>query len=668
MKKFLTLFFALSCATSLFAQPPIEEYPYDFPLSFEAPSLGNEICSENPPGTFFDWRQPNYSFHTDELGQFTWPSPFNANTNNIACNNNVFNFCDPMEKDYHPEDGWVYFYHSFGSNQFPVENPVLVLYNKHSGILRVFILVTKIYDQNNHAFIELTFRDGSNQSALLEPYIKNNSTNTDSTRAIGALDNFDTAVKRPAIYNDFVNIQKYWLHADFATMYDPCACLFDSSIGIYLRLEKEEDLNFTIDGNLQQQLKPANSTGKKPIGTYFEKAGKGLKNIADIHKKDSLVSYFPKGMQYLPKIGAVLGVVDILIGLFKPSKPEKPTPIVFDLDATGNGSVNWSGHYKEVLLSNPGSNQINTSPGVIPAYNNILGVFNLLETPTVNVELYEYIDMINSPNTPYHAFTMNTPDKIKYVVNPRAKISTQDYEIRASYVVKVQDPVTNNVFNFKTPSYPIQCMPDNIITVPYQMDLFDMLYLKIDFFGKTANLKQDVVFTATYKVNLVYTGYNHFTTNPQFPSSIIPICNTPLYPPESADAITALCNSSNYNDRANTSYAFNPGINRVDIDGMKLENGIKGEQQEAYDQNIGAEVFPNPAGNQVHIKLQATIYNATIEIFNNLGQSVKSLVVEELYEGQILPIEIDELHKGIYFIKINDQNNSASTTHKFLKH
>lgn len=72
-------------------------------------------------------------------------------------------------------------------------------------------------------------------------------------------------------------------------------------------------------------------------------------------------------------------------------------------------------------------------------------------------------------------------------------------------------------------------------------------------------------------------------------------------------------------------------------------------------------VTPNPVVNSLHINnIQDEISN--IMIYNQLGQNVKSI-----NSGFTIGIDVSELTEGIYFAKINFENQLATQTIKFVK-
>ena len=73
------------------------------------------------------------------------------------------------------------------------------------------------------------------------------------------------------------------------------------------------------------------------------------------------------------------------------------------------------------------------------------------------------------------------------------------------------------------------------------------------------------------------------------------------------------------------------------------------------EESIEISVYPNPNNGTFTIQLENTTENNSIEIYSVLGQSVftKANTKETI-------IDISNLEKGIYFIKINQQNTTIT--------
>ena len=73
--------------------------------------------------------------------------------------------------------------------------------------------------------------------------------------------------------------------------------------------------------------------------------------------------------------------------------------------------------------------------------------------------------------------------------------------------------------------------------------------------------------------------------------------------------------------------------------------------------NPGFEAFPNPASEQIRIRADKDWENATIELWNAIGDKVMEFEMNE--KGEEL-IELEGLPSGIYFIHIRDENRRGT--------
>jgi len=81
-----------------------------------------------------------------------------------------------------------------------------------------------------------------------------------------------------------------------------------------------------------------------------------------------------------------------------------------------------------------------------------------------------------------------------------------------------------------------------------------------------------------------------------------------------------------------------------------------------YSNNLEVLIYPNPANNIVSIKTQDIIVNAKIEVFSISGQLQ---LCDENKTGQLIEMNISNLSKGIYFIRMTDKNKTY--TGRFVK-
>jgi hypothetical protein len=70
------------------------------------------------------------------------------------------------------------------------------------------------------------------------------------------------------------------------------------------------------------------------------------------------------------------------------------------------------------------------------------------------------------------------------------------------------------------------------------------------------------------------------------------------------------------------------------------------------------KVYPNPVGNANELTVNLTSINAKVAIYNSLGQKM----MEKVANGNMAKFNVSSLHKGMYFIRLND-----GTTQKFIR-
>lgn len=291
--------------------------------------------------------------------------------------------------------------------------------------------------------MSLMFEGGNphNESALLSfanPVIK-------------PLDQFEknVIVRTP---NKYSNEYDYWLFADFPVSYDPCTCLFTSQLTFTVQLIQTTNASLTLKltgsstGTVKQIISA--SPGGVESGAFsnsalnwvngvvqsgnegykswtsFRDAGMGFLNFLTDKSSGEKTSFtsqlgdLQNFFKQIPYIGGVLGVFDFLTGGGKKSATQAgPTAmqvnLKHDITGTADGKLQLSTVRGYRTINTPGS-QIAGSGSGMPTYDNILGVFSLLETP--KIEYLEYGRAANqgtsceSPNPYFDPNCQSTPD------------------------------------------------------------------------------------------------------------------------------------------------------------------------------------------------------------------------------------------------------------------
>lgn len=204
----------------------------------------------------------------------------------------------PENRDYHPEDGWELLIQDLGLNMngsiSSISHPYIVLYNKFTGIVRVFYYLREPnFEQDYDAVtIKLSFKDETNN------FRYESSNFNHKTEVARPIDKHlkDQNEQMPNYLNAGL-AEEYdcigmWIHADFVMAYDPCVCNF-----AYKRMRIEvmatdiATIELTGDLTTKPITKDANGSAvdhTSPYKTGFKEvqgAGKEAKTYFENGKK-----------------------------------------------------------------------------------------------------------------------------------------------------------------------------------------------------------------------------------------------------------------------------------------------------------------------------------------------------------------------------------------------
>ncbi len=89
--------------------------------------------------------------------------------------------------------------------------------------------------------------------------------------------------------------------------------------------------------------------------------------------------------------------------------------------------------------------------------------------------------------------------------------------------------------------------------------------------------------------------------------------------------------------------------------------------QFAINNNIKIKIYPNPVEFNAKVSIVSDQnQNATINIINMAGQTVRKLGSQNLMSGEnTVNIQVGDLPKGVYLLQVNTQNNTGTT--RFIK-
>lgn len=454
----------------------------------------NNYTNPNDPNQVRKWNwmeEPYYTYYRLEDGS---PGIATLLINPFYDQNptlNTVDFVNQDYKDFQPADGWELLYKKFGSPQQGINYPYLVLYNRYSGKLRVFVNITNSAEFTfNNCEIALTFDESvaSIGGKLIQTAVLNN---------LGEHAFSPIEMQRKTThysYNqalDNGNQNGYqWMVADFNTLFDPCTCGLETKFYLRVRLKNHVKITGTIFGNYTTLLDSDNPSNQSDdLGGFWGNAQKylafgsgvingvtgvltstneqydnGQKLIKEAQKfvKNSDTSGVLTADQAINinnKLGEFLKPIPYIGSLFTLAS----TAISF-IRKTGNNFNNLTNAEKlEQGLSNTSiavpninltidaglsfeSNRILDGlkvPGSIgdynvvysnPVYDNTLGVFNLMEQPEfevtkVNIPAYQSLFFFGyGPTTFSYLKLKNTP---KILLNPSSglKIKSIEYAI-----------------------------------------------------------------------------------------------------------------------------------------------------------------------------------------------------------------------------------------------
>lgn len=366
----------------------------------------------------------------------------------------------PDLRDYQPDEGWELIHKEFDNLLIPgngIEHPMFVLYNKYRSVLRVFINISDREEDYNGVYMKLSFNNtiiGDMGNALYSY----------TSPVTQALDNLN-ANQDMRVFNQWTNVDNYWLYADFFVAYDPCTCNEQSKIRIEAYLSQTADVDLITKGkntNQQTQDVVTDKTVNSIAGTFdfvmkftndatnagnkksssaekaIESANKLLKTLGDTLSNGEQKLKLPGWLKIIPQVGTVVGVLEFM---FSGSNSEHAT-IVGTQEQYTSGTITYKKQFKDKILVVPGAKKGNAPNEMIPDYNNVLGVFNLLETPIVeyvdyypNVKKIRYIQSngteINVVNPTIREYKLKKD--LKYVLNPASQLKIKSMQCALVY-------------------------------------------------------------------------------------------------------------------------------------------------------------------------------------------------------------------------------------------
>jgi hypothetical protein len=273
--------------------------------------------------------------------------------------------------------------------------------------------------------------------------------------------------------------------------------------------------------------------------------------VAEYTEKKEKINKVKEGLQALapiakivPYVGTAFELVDFFVGGGKKGSPAAPiviAPMAINAAIELKGNITTSYHYKDITLYTPGSlgSSNPALPDFYPYYNEVLGVFNLMKTPTIYYADERFEESSGNPSDIYAYWyrkyllrqlqlpkMIGTEQNIQYVLNPAAKLNASTIKIYGQLLFYSATNPTKPMLS--SPVVPIEALSNFKTSTGYEeigdyytSTIFSLgcvpeisTNVKLKLFVGMTPLNpgtSDVLFVATYPVNVVY--------NPNFMST-----------------------------------------------------------------------------------------------------------------------------------------------------
>ena len=368
------------------------------------------------------------------------------------------------------EDGWELVSFEFGklyngNIATNLDHPKFILYNKRTGILRVFYYLREANFNLPYDLVTLKLEfDHNDNISQYEPSLFSHFEEIAqplSTHNKGLSEESSNKLNNGQSPNN--PCSGMWVYADFTMAYDACVCNYKyKRMKISVKVIDKAKITLTGDLNSNPIDKPLGSIGTADLlskyKTNFKTVAGAAKTAKTQYKTTSaytndVATKFGKKLpkekeleilddlgslaQGIPYLGAAIGVVNFLVSQDEePSKPSNP-PITFNASVNIKGDIEQFGTVESKRLGVPGSIHTNMPDQDIPLYNEPLGVLTLLESP-----LIEYTSHVAGMRTQSnflvpHTFHRGLPivrnykfkEDIKLALNPSSELIIEDIKV-----------------------------------------------------------------------------------------------------------------------------------------------------------------------------------------------------------------------------------------------
>ncbi|WP_375417275.1 T9SS type A sorting domain-containing protein [uncultured Hymenobacter sp.] len=590
-----------------------------------------------------------------------------------------------------PGDGWELIRRDLGyfDSGAPAKttNPLLIIYNRRTSVLRVFTAVGD--PQNNFQFAEIKLKFGA-------AIYKAATLNRMSALGVALEDTEPRTNPEFVAATRYLNSRSRWFVADFPMDYDPCICQFDSKLAIEVNLITQADVRLTgkTTGTLISMKDGGASTAVGSTGSDMDKGlpfirkvnsaldagGKSYDNIDKFTTKMSDLfpgkaaslkslsdaskagSFLKTGLNSLPYLGTALSMLDFFMGGGQDAGPQSVVmePMTIEMSTTTTGTITTNNWYTSSTFQNPGNRQPNSVPEKIPFYNEAMGVFSLLNKPVIEYRTVTTNRYSDRSSTITRSFRL--ANDLQYVINPASGLEVQDFKV--AIVLTGQNDIAPIVElspgipasgDFETQEGPVvggglgryayrsnyadaACIKNSVFesnefvkdSNPYFR--FQQAFLKVMLNLKVINgtpTQQNVLFVARYPITL--------TTVSSFPA--LPAAQCGVLPQASASAIRAVCDGTKYRQAIALARPGRPTPTAGTRQSDKL-----------------LQAYPNPAAGLVRLSYQVTQPgHVRLTLSDALGRKVRTIVDQPQAAAGTFEATaaLTGLRAGVYFCTLH---------------
>ncbi len=380
-----------------------------------------------------DWRAEYYHYYDWEIynTQEDIGSPFYQEDDTHL---NAINL--GADSDFQPDDGWCLYSANFGLGSLDGGFPMLTLYNKYTGVMRVFMYKTENAPANySYIALEASYNGNSTLFSIGEE------NNDDGLKALDKRDelgecSFVTINEMSSSYN-------VWYYIDFNVMYDPVSRVGDPSI--FIKFYGSNISTIDLDADFFAQISAPNVSSSSSIidmgesvYSHFkdgEKLGQQVQSFLDgqyvnvssveINPVNELLSILTTANV----VGSIFAGANAVYGLYDfMTANGSDSNVSTSMNITGDitGTMETINNFKTTdIFESFGSRTLT------PHYNETLGVVNLFSTIDIEHGVVVYNNMTGA-----HTYRISS-NLLTPMINPDIglDISPDDFEVALEFEV-----------------------------------------------------------------------------------------------------------------------------------------------------------------------------------------------------------------------------------------